>query len=81
MKALTPQQVLAQYACRLRNSDPKAWEEFVECFDAYATEVTVAVTNAPQTEILNVQGRAQAFLSLLDTFRNCQRHANPPQKE
>jgi hypothetical protein len=77
MKALTPQQVLAQFACRLRNADPQTWDSFVQCFDAYTTEVTVAVTNAEQNEILNRQGRAQAFLSLLDTFRNCQQHANP----
>jgi hypothetical protein len=77
MKALTPQQVLAQFACRLRNADPKSWEQFIECFDAYTTEVTVAVTRADANEILNLQGRAQAFLSLLDTFRNCQHHANP----
>ena len=57
--AFTPKQVLAQFACRLRNADPQSWEQFVECFDAYATEVTIAVTNCGQHEILTQQGRAQ----------------------
>ena len=64
---------------RLRNADPPAWESFVEIFDAYSTEVTVAVTQAPQDQILNAQGRAQAMLILLDTFRNCHIHSQPKQ--
>ena len=81
MSALSPQQVLAQFAMRLRAADPQAWESFVQCFDAYATEVTVAVTNAPQDQILNAQGRAQAYLHLLNTFRNCVALSQPKSKE
>ena len=81
MSALSPQQVLAQFAMRLRHADPKAWEEFVQCFDAYATEVTLAVTNASQNEILVCQGRAQAYLHLLSTFRNCATISQPKPKE
>jgi hypothetical protein len=62
---------------RLRTADPTAWEGFVDCFDAYSTEVTLAVTQAPQDAILNAQGRAQAMLILLDTFKNCQVHSQP----
>jgi hypothetical protein len=55
----------------LRSAAPKEFETFVEVFDAYATEVTLAVTSADQNMILNCQGRAQAFLHLLRMFREC----------
>lgn len=67
----TPTQVLSQYALRLRGAAPKEFEAFVECFDAYATEVTVAVTACEPNEILNRQGRAQFALSFLKTLREC----------
>lgn len=67
----SPTVVLAQHALRLRSAAPREWEAFVECFDAYAMEVTVAVTAAEQNEILVAQGRAKAFLHLLKTFREC----------
>lgn len=73
--AVPPTTVLARYAHALQIAAPREWEAFVECFDAYATEVTVAVTSAEQNEVLNAQGRAQAFLHLLKTFRNC--HVQP----
>lgn len=70
--------VVSQYALRLRSADPKSFAEFVEAFDAYATEVTVAVTEADQSAILNCQGRAQAFLSILKMLREC--HIPPAQR-
>ncbi len=63
--------IVSEHALRLRAADPKSFEAFVEAFDAYATEVTVAVTQADQNSILNAQGRAQAFLSILQMFREC----------
>lgn len=68
---MTPSDVLKHHAHNLQLSAPKEWEAFVQCFDAYATEVTVAVTRAEQHEILVAQGRAKAFLHLLDLFRTC----------
>lgn len=70
MTTVSPSQVLAQYAHRLQLAAPKEWEVFCEVFDAYATEVTVAVTAAEQNEILVKQGQARAFLHLLKLFRN-----------
>lgn len=52
----------------LRNAAPEEWKKFVECFDAATLEVTVAVTKAEPAEILRLQGRAQAFRSLLQDF-------------
>jgi len=79
LSSASPSQVLAQYALRLKNLAPKEWEEFVEVFDAYATDVTVAVTQAEQHEILVAQGRAKAFLHLLKLFREC--HIQSPQRK
>lgn len=58
------------FAFALRNADPAAYGSFLEAFDAYATEITVAVTQAPASEILNLQGRAAQTLALLDVFRH-----------
>lgn len=77
---MTPTAVLAQCALRLRAASPKDWDAFVEVFDAYSTEITVAVVSAPQDQVLVAQGKAQAFLHLLDTFRYCQLRAQPPAK-
>lgn len=74
-KALSPTDVLKHYSHALQLAAPREWDAFVQCFDAYATEVTVAVTAAEQHEILVAQGRAKAFLHLLNTFREC--HLKP----
>jgi hypothetical protein len=75
---LSPSDVLKHYAHTLQLSSPKEWEAFVQCFDAYATAVTVAVTAAEQHEILVAQGRAKAFLHLLSLFRECHIQRPPP---
>lgn len=75
----SPTEVLRHYARALQLAAPDQWEAFVQCFDAYATEVTVAVTTAEQSEILVAQGRAKAFLHLLKTFREC--HVTPQTKQ
>lgn len=62
----------------LQTRAPKEWEAFVACFDAYATEVTVAVTAAEQNEILVAQGKAKAFIHLLNTFRDCRALSQRP---
>lgn len=68
---------LKHYAHTLQLAAPREWEAFVEFFDAYATEITVAVTTAEQHEVLVAQGRARAFLYLLRAFREC--HLKTPQ--
>ncbi len=68
---MTTTDIVSQHMLHLRAGAPKEFEAFVSAFDAYATEVTVAVTGADQNAILNCQGRAQAFLHLLRMFREC----------
>lgn len=72
---LSPSDVLSHYAHAIQMAAPKEWDAFVQTFDAYATEVTVAVTNAAQDEVLVSQGQARAFIHLLRVFRECGRRA------
>lgn len=78
MTVITPSLVLADVSRHLRSVAPREWERFVEVMTAYADEVTVAVTTAQQNDILNHQGRAQAFRHLAKTFREC--HVTPTPK-
>ncbi len=62
---------LTPHCLQLRNANPAAWDKFLAAFDAYVTEITVAVTQAPPAEILVMQGRAQQGLALLRVFKEC----------
>jgi hypothetical protein len=76
----TTANMLKAFALQLKNANPKAWDAFVECMDVYTTEVTIALTAAPATEILNMQGRSQQCLALLRIFRECSSPIFPPQQ-
>lgn len=71
MTQRTPSDVLSHYSNALQKAAPAEWDAFVQTFDAYATEVTVAVTEAEPGDILCQQGRAKAFIHLLGLFRSC----------
>lgn len=77
---MTPTDVIKHYALRLKNADPESWDRFLLAFDAYATEVTVAVTAAPSEDILRCQGRAQQMLALLRLFKECHLTREPSPK-
>jgi hypothetical protein len=81
--SLTTEKMMQQYMLRLKNSNPTGWDDFVQVFDCYATEVTVAVTQAPSDEILRMQGRAQQCLALLRLMRECDKVKipQPPQAQ
>ncbi len=61
---------MQHFAYILRQADHKAYQSFLEALDAYATEITVAVTDAAPADILNMQGRAKQTLVLLHLLRN-----------
>jgi hypothetical protein len=48
-----------------KNNDPQVYDKFMLLLDAYATDIVLAVTEAPQTDILVAQGRAQMALKFL----------------
>lgn len=70
--------LLKHYAFALRSADPDSYQAFLTALEAYATEITVAVTNASPDTILNMQGRAKQTLVLLDTLRKPKPYT-PPQ--
>jgi hypothetical protein len=70
--------MMQQFMLRLKNAAPETWDNLVQTFDIYATEVTVAVTQAPADCILVMQGRAQQCLALLRLMRECDRQNNSP---
>lgn len=61
---------IRHYAHVLRGADPKVYEQFLQAFEMYATEITVAVTDAPQEQILNMQGRAKQTLVIFEQLRH-----------
>jgi hypothetical protein len=52
----------------LKNANPRVYERLLRLLDAWTDEVTVAVTEAPSTDILQLQGRAQQARKTLQVF-------------
>lgn len=61
-------QVFGIFAQKFRNHDPKTYDRFLEILAAWTHEVTVAVTQADPSNILNAQGRAQQQLKVLQVL-------------
>lgn len=59
---------LGQVASTWKNFDPKLYETFLRLLDQWTFEITVAVTEAPSTEVLQAQGRAQQARKTLQVF-------------
>lgn len=70
MRSPEAKAIVAHFAHILRVADLRAYNSMVEAFDAYATEVTVAVTSVPQHEVFEQRGRAQLALSVLELLRH-----------
>lgn len=52
----------------LKNADPVAYEQFLRLLDQWTFDITVAVTQAPSTDILQAQGRAQQAIAFTRVF-------------
>lgn len=65
---MTDPKVLSQCMLFFKNADPRVYEKFIRVLDAYVTDVTVAVTEAPTDEILVAKGRAQQARKLFQLF-------------
>lgn len=77
-KPPTTDDMLKEFARRLRSADPENFGLFLGAFDAYTLEVTVAVTEAPQDLILNMQGRARQCRALLRLLQECHLQRQTP---
>jgi predicted Zn-dependent protease with MMP-like domain len=64
-----PVDLVRHFASQLVGADQKAYQALLEAFEAYAREITVAVTDAPAEHILNMQGRAKQTLIILELLR------------
>lgn len=59
---------LSEIAGRWKGHDPQLYTQFLTVLEQYVFDVTVAVTEAPSTEILQAQGRAQQARKFLQLF-------------
>lgn len=59
---------LSRYMRLFKNHDPKAYDQFISQLGQYVTELTVAVTEAPPSDILVSQGRAQQARKFFNLF-------------
>lgn len=77
-QTVTTKQMMKEFALKLRNANPTAWENFVNTLDVYTAEVMQGMTSSPQSEILCMQGRAQQCLALLQIYRECTPSSSSP---
>lgn len=59
---------IKKIAGRFKSIDPKLYEALLRHLDQHVFDVTVAVTEAPSTEILQAQGRAQMARKFMQVF-------------
>ena len=62
-------------AQRLRNLNPIVFEDFLLEIDHYYDALCQAAVQAPGSEVLQAQGRAQSILALLRILKEC--HIEP----
>jgi hypothetical protein len=58
----------SEVAGRWKNADPLLYSQFVTVLEMYVFDVTLAVTEANSTDILQAQGRAQQARKFLLLF-------------
>lgn len=67
---MTPDQAVVHAMRLLKNAEPEAYDLFARALEAKVYELVTATVNAPSSDILVAQGRAQAgqkFFQLLVT--------------
>jgi hypothetical protein len=62
----------------LKNADPRVADKILRHLEAYVTDLTIAVTDAPPDCILVAQGRAQQARKFLLLFTELVRDGNAP---
>ena len=63
-----PTSFFNEFAHWLKNTDPRVYDAFIHNLNQYVSDVTVAVTDAPASEILQAQGRAQQARKFYQLF-------------
>lgn len=65
---MSPEETLKDSAEKLSHADPQEYERFARALDAYVFQVTVAVSECGNEDILRYQGRSQQARKLLNLF-------------
>lgn len=68
---------LKQSMLFLRNAAPEEFVNFLKELESYVMEITVAVTDAPASDVLLLQGRAQQARALLRSLAECHLQPKP----
>lgn len=79
----TSKEAMQFFALRLRNADPEAFDGFYNALDTYGVEALNEMAHAPQTEVLQMQGRCKQLQALLQLLRECPNITatlDPPQR-
>jgi hypothetical protein len=71
-------QTLSECMARFKNHDPPLYEKFIRALDAYVSEVTLAVLDAPPETVMQAQGRAQTAHKFYRLFTELVRGPNAP---
>jgi hypothetical protein len=66
---------LSRTVLLMRNAAPEQFMLFMDRFEIYADETVYAVTDAPNDEVIRMQGRALALRTLLRIFRECDKRS------
>lgn len=74
MPAPSPVDHLKQTGLRLRNADPRAWDDFMTAFERYTDKCVYDILHADASSILAAQAAAQQCRFLQDLFNE----APPP---
>lgn len=72
---------VSEFAWFFRNADPRVYDAFIRFLDQYTYDVTVAVTDASNDDILTAKGRAQQarkFFQLFSEPREPKPQPSPP---
>lgn len=56
---------------RLRKAHPEEFNHAINALAIYVAEVVTAVVDAPQDQVLEMQGRARQAKAILRAFREC----------
>ncbi len=71
MSLPSPTDHLRLASLRVRNADPRAWDEFMTAFERYTDKAVYDILHADQATILGAQAAAQQCAVLRDLFNQC----------
>ena len=68
---------LARACMELRGSSPERWDEFIAILEKYDMYMSLAIKEAPASELVTAQGVARGVSMITGVFMNCRELAQP----